>query len=67
LPVGEYHEKATISQGKKPKINEDTNIHPNLDIKREIDEYEDYTTCPIQTPIKQKQQSIGKQNSKGKK
>jgi hypothetical protein len=37
------------------------------DIKREFDEYEVYTTSPVQTPIKQKQQSTSKKTAKGKK
>ena len=47
FPVGEDHEKGTTGRGKKPKTNEDTDIYPDPDIKREIDEYEDYTTSPV--------------------
>jgi hypothetical protein len=67
LHVGEDHEKGTISRGKKPKTNEDTDIYPYPYIKREIDEYKGYTTNPVQTPVKQKQQSTSKKNTKGKK
>jgi hypothetical protein len=67
FPVGEDHEKGTTSRAKKPKTNEETDIYPDPDIKREIDEYEDFTTIPVQTPVKQKQQATGKKNAKGKK
>jgi hypothetical protein len=52
FPVGEDHEKATTSRNKKSKTNEDIDIYHNLDIKREIDENEDYTISPVQTPFK---------------
>jgi hypothetical protein len=67
FPVGEDHEISTTSRSKKPKTNEDINIYPNTDIKREIDEYEDYTTSSVQTPVKQKQQFASKKNANGKK
>jgi len=67
LHVGEDHEEATISRGKKSKTNEDNDVFPNPDIKREIDENEDYTISLVQTPVKQKQRSTSKKYSKGKK
>jgi hypothetical protein len=67
FPVGEDHEEATTSRGKKSKTNEDIDIFPNPDIKREIDEDEDYTMSPVQTPVKQKHKSTSKKNAKGKK
>jgi hypothetical protein len=33
-------------------MNEYIDIYPDPYIKREIDGYEDYTTSPVQTPIK---------------
>jgi hypothetical protein len=47
FPVGEDHVKVTTSRGKKPKTNEDTDIYLDPDIKREIDEYKDYTTSLV--------------------
>jgi hypothetical protein len=38
FPVGEDHEKATTSRGKKSRKNEDIDIYSNPYIKREIDE-----------------------------
>jgi hypothetical protein len=67
FPVGEDYEKATTSRGKKYKTNKDTDIFPNPDLKREVDENEDYTICPVQTPFKWKQRSTSKKNEKGKK
>jgi hypothetical protein len=48
-------------------MNEETDIYPDPYIKREFDEYEVYTTSPVQTLVKQKQQSTGKKTAKGKK
>jgi len=67
FPVGKDDDKGTTSRGKKPKTNEETGIYPDPDIKREFHEYEVYTTSPVQTPIKQKQQSTGKKTVKCKK
>jgi hypothetical protein len=47
LPVGKDRKEATTSRGKKSKTNEDTDIFPNPNIKREIDEDEDYTMSPV--------------------
>lgn len=52
LSMGKVDEKGTTSRGKKPKTNEETDIHHDPDIKREFDEYEDYITSPVQTPVK---------------
>jgi hypothetical protein len=46
--------RGTTSQGKKPKMNEYTGIYQDPDIKRESDEYEDYTTIPVQTLVEHK-------------
>ena len=67
VPVGKGQEKTTTSQGKKSRTNEDIFIFPNPDIKREINEDEDYTMSPIQSPVKQKHKSTNKRNEKGKK
>jgi hypothetical protein len=66
FPIGKYDDTCTTSRGKKPKMNEETDIYLDLDIKREFDEYEVYTTSPVQTPVKQKQQSTCKKIAKGK-
>jgi hypothetical protein len=52
FPMGKLNEKGTTSRSKKLKIDEETNIHFDPDIKREPDEPEDYTTSPIQSPAK---------------
>jgi hypothetical protein len=47
LPMGKLNEKGTTSQGKKLKMDEETNIHFDLDIKMEFDELEYYITSPV--------------------
>jgi hypothetical protein len=59
--------KATTSRGKKSKPDEDIDIFLNPDIKMEIDEDEDYTMNPVQSPVKKKHKSTIKKNAKGKK
>jgi hypothetical protein len=49
--IGKDHEEATTSLGKKYKTNEDIDIFPNPNIKREIYEDEDYTMSLVQTPV----------------
>jgi len=65
--MGKLNEKGTTSRGKKLKMDEETNIHFDLDIKREFDELENYITIPVQSPTKQKKQTSRKKNAKGKK
>jgi hypothetical protein len=60
------HEEATNSRGKKFKPDEDINIFINPKINIEIDEDEDYTMNPVQSPVKQKHKSTSKKNEKGK-
>jgi hypothetical protein len=67
FPVGKDHEEATTSRGKKSKPDEDIDIFLNPEIKMEIDEDEDYTMNPVQSPVKQKQKSTSKKSAKGKK
>ena len=67
FPIGKDHEKATTTQGKKSKPDEDIDIFLNLEIKMEIDEDEDYIMNPIHSPVKQKHKSTSKKSAKGKK
>jgi hypothetical protein len=67
FPMGKINEKGTTSRGKKLKMDEETDIHFDPDIKREFDEPEDYITSPVQSPSKQKKQPTGKKTAKGKK
>jgi hypothetical protein len=67
LPMGKFNEKGTTIQGKKIKMDEETDIHFDPDIKRESDEPKDYITSPVQIPAKQKKQPTGNKIAKGKK
>ena len=67
MPVGKDHEEATTSRGKKSKPDEYIDIFINPDVKMEIDEDEDYTMNPVQSPVKQKHKSTNKKSAKGKK
>jgi hypothetical protein len=55
FPMVKINEKGTTSQGKKLKMDEETDIHFDIDIKMEFDEPEDYITSLVQSPAKQKQ------------
>jgi hypothetical protein len=67
FPMGKINEKITIGRGKKLKIDEEIDVQFDPDIKEEPDGPEDYTTNLVQSPAKQKKQSIGKRVAKGKK
>jgi hypothetical protein len=65
--MGKINEKGTTSRFRKLKMEEETDIHFDPDIKREFDEHEDYITSLVQSPTKKKKQPIGKKTTKGKK
>jgi hypothetical protein len=50
--MGKFNEKGTTSRGKKLKMDEETDIHFDPDIKRESDELEYYITSLVQSPTK---------------
>jgi hypothetical protein len=64
FPMGKLNVKITTSQGKKLKIDEETDIFFDPDIKKELDEPKDYTISPVQSLPKQKKQPIGKRLQK---
>jgi hypothetical protein len=50
--MGKFNEKGTTRRGKKLKMDEESDSHFDLDIKRESDEPEYYMTSPVQSPSK---------------
>jgi hypothetical protein len=65
FPRGKPNEKITTGRGKKLKIDKEIDVQIDPDIKEEPDEPEDYTTSPVQSPIKQKKQVYWKKGCKG--